>query len=371
MITVRKVETKKDWKDFIDLPFKLYKNDKNWVPPLKKDMLFKLDTERHPFWEHAIREVFLAEKDGQIVGRIGAVIDFNYNELWDEHMGAFGFFECINDEKVSHALFDAAYNWLKKHKAEKMRGPLSPSQNDECAFLLEGYDSPPVMMMPYNPPYYLTLTEKYGMKKGKDLYAFFKSHTTPPSPQIQTAVDRLKRNPSISTRHVNLKQMKEEAHIIKELYNESWQKNWGFSPMTDKEFDLMVEELAKIADDHLVWFAYYKDDPAGVSITLPDYNPVFKKLKGTLGPISIIKFLYYRRKIVGTRAIVFGFRQKYRRFGLPALLYHETEQAGLKRGYEWCELSWNLEDNDLINQFDEKVGGKIYKKYRIYEMPIS
>ena len=164
MITVKKVATKKDWKDFIDLPFRLYKDDKNWVPPLKKDMFFKLNTEKHPFWEHAIREVFLAKKDGEVVGRIGAVIDYNYNELWDEHMGAFGFFESIDDFDVAKALFDAAYTWLKEHGAEYMRGPLSPSQNDECAFLLEGYDSPPVMMMPYNPPYYLTLSEKYGLK---------------------------------------------------------------------------------------------------------------------------------------------------------------------------------------------------------------
>ncbi len=371
MITTKKIETKKDWKKFIDLPFRLYKEDKNWVPPLKKEVFFKLNTKKHPFWEHAIREIFLAEKDGVVVGRIAAIIDDNYNELWDEHMGAFGFFESIDDFEVAKALFDVAYTWLKEHGADKMRGPLSPSQNDECAFLLEGYDSPPVMMMSYNPPYYLTLTEKYGMKKGKDLYAFYKSHKTAPSPQIQIAVDRLKKNPNISTRHFDMKRVKEEAHLIKELYNESWQKNWGFSPMTDKEFDLMVDELKKVADPHLIWFAFYKDDPAGVAITLPDYNHVFQKLNGKLGLIGIIKFLRYKRKIVGTRAIVFGFKQKYRRFGLPALLYHETMQAGLKRGYTWCEMSWNLEDNDLINQFDEKVGGKLYKKYRIYEMPIS
>ncbi len=126
----------------------------------KKKYFFKLNTEKHPFWEHAIREIFLAEKNGSVVGRIAAIIDDNYNELWDEHMGTFGFFELIDDLEVAKALFDAAYTWLKEHGADKMRGTLSPSQNDECAFLLEGYDSPPVMMMSYNPPYYLTLTEK-------------------------------------------------------------------------------------------------------------------------------------------------------------------------------------------------------------------
>lgn len=371
MISIKKVRSKKDWKQFIDLPFRLYKDDANWIPPLKNDVFFKLNTEKHPFWEHSIREVFVAEKDGEVMGRIAAVIDDNYNKLWKEKMGAFGFFECTNDYVVANVLFDAAYYWLKEHGANKMRGPLSPSQNEECGLLFKGFDSPPVMMMPYNPPYYLELVEQYGLKKAKDLFAFFKRSTDPPSPQISRAVERLKKHPDISTRHVDIKKLDSEAHLIKELYNESWQMNWGFSPMTDKEFDLMVEELARIADPHLIWFAYYKDDPAGVSITLPDFNPILKKLNGKLGPIGLIRFVLGKRKLVGTRAIVFGFRQKYRRFGLPALLYHETEQAGLKRGYEWCELSWNLEDNDLINQFDEKVGGKLYKKYRIYEILIS
>lgn len=371
MLERREVRTKKDWKNFVNLPFKIYKNNKFWVPPLQKDILFKLDEKSHPFWEHAKREVFLAEKDNQIVGRIVATIDDNYNQLWNEKMGAFGFFEVINDYEVGSALFDAANLWLKENGAETMRGPLSPSMNDECAFLLDGFDSPPVLMMPYNPPYYLEFAERYGFKKVKDLLAFFKSNNDKPSPQIETAVQRLLKNPNISTRHLNMKNLDKDVELIKELYNASWEKNWGFSPMTVKEFNLMAKELKKIADPKLIWFVFYKDKPAGVSITLPDYNPIFKKLNGKIGLTGMFKFLYYRKKITGTRALVFGFKKEYRRLGLPALLYYKTEQAGIEHGYKWCELSWNLEDNDLINQFDEKVGGRLYKKYRIYEKEIS
>lgn len=371
MTKIRRVESKRDWKRFIELPFELYKDNQYWVPPLKREVYFKLDTKKHPFWEHARREVFIAEKDGETVGRIAAIVDFNYNKLWQENMGAFGFFESVNDDELAASLLDAAYVWLKEQGAEFIRGPLSPSMNDECGFLIEGYDSPPVLMMPYNPVCYPELIENYGFKKAKDLLAFYKNHDDSPSPQIMSTVERLLKNPNITLRTLDMKNLDRDIKIIKELYNASWQQNWGFSPMTEKEFSLMVTELKKVVNPQLVWFAFYKGDPAGISITLPDYNFIFKKLNGRLGLAGLLKFLYYRQKIPGTRALVFGFKKEYRRLGLPALLYYKTEQAGLRHGYKWCELSWNLEDNDLINQFDTKVGGRVYKRYRIYEKPIK
>jgi GNAT superfamily N-acetyltransferase len=371
VIKVRQVESKQDRKKFVELPFKLYKDNQYWVPPLKSDIYFKLDTKKHPFWEHAIRELFIAEEDGKVVGRIAAIVDFNYNELWQENMGAFGFFESVIDDEVAVDLLDAAIMWLKEQGAEFVRGPLSPSMNDECGFLIEGYNSPPVFMMPYNLQYYPELVERYGFRKAKDLLAFYKSHEDPPSPQVMSVVEHLLQNPNITLRTLDMKHLDRDIKIIKELYNASWEDNWGFSPMTEKEFNLMVRELKKIVDPQLVWFAYYKGQPAGISITLPDYNFIFKKLNGRLGPIGILKFLYYSKRIPGTRALIFGFKKEYRRLGLPSLLYYKTEQAALKHGYKWCELSWNLEDNDLINQFDTKVGGRVYKRYRIYEKPIK
>lgn len=362
------------WKlEFIEFPWFIYRKyrfDKNWIPPPKRDMKFKLDTEKHPFWKHADKELFLAYDGIQLVGRIGAIIDHNYNELWDEKMGAFGFFECVEDREVANALFDAATKWLEDKGMTFVRGPLSPSMNDECAFLVEGFDSPPVVMMPYNPPYYSELAESAGFAKAKDLLAFYKDAETGIPERLQKLAEELKNKPKVLIRKVNFKDMHNEMVIIKDLYNTSWEKNWGFSPMTDEEMDLMGKELKPIAVPELALLVFINGEPAGIGITVPDYNQVLKHLDGKLGPIQIAKALWYRRKITGVRAMVFGFKPQFRRTGLPILLYQETEQATRKLGYKWCELSWNLEDNDLINKFDSEIGGKIYKRYRIYEREI-
>ncbi|MCK5834075.1 hypothetical protein KAH81_10460 [bacterium] len=367
------VDKKGELKDFIKFPWFIYRKywpDYNWVPPLKKDMKFKLDTEKHPFWKHAERELFLAYDGLRLVGRIGAIIDHNYNELWDEKMGAFGFFECINDQEVANALFDAAANWLKDKGMTFIRGPLSPSMNDECAFLVEGFDKPPTVMMPYNPKYYPELAEGAGFAKAKDLLAFYKNAETGIPERLQKLAEALKNKPNVKIRKINFKDMHNEMVIIKDLYNKSWEKNWGFSPMTDEEMDLMGKELKPIAVPELALLVFVNGKPAGIGVTIPNYNQVLKHLDGKLGPIQIAKALWYRRKINGVRAMVFGFKPQFRRTGLPILLYLETEQAGRRLGYKWCELSWNLEDNDPINKFDSEIGGEVYKRYRIYEREI-
>ena len=369
-VTITPVDEKRKLKDFIKFPWFIYREywfDKNWVPLLKRDMKFKLDTEKHPFWKHAERELFLAYDGNQIVGRIGAIIDHNYNKLWDEKMGAFGFFECINNQEVANALFDAAAKWLKNKGMKFIRGPLSPSMNDECAFLVEGFNSPPVIMMPYNPRYYPKLAEGAGFAKAKDLLAFYKDAQTGIPERLQKLAEALKNKPNVKIRKVNFKNIRNEMVIIKDLYNKSWEKNWGFSPMTDEEMDLMGKELKPIAVSELALLVFVNDEPAGIGITIPDYNQALAHLDGKLGPTQIAKALWYRRKITGVRAMVFGFKPQFRRTGLPILLYWETEQAAQKLGYKWCELSWNLEDNYLINRFDSEIGGEVYKRYRIYE----
>jgi len=369
-ITTVSVDENWKLKKFIDFPWFIYRKysfHKNWIPPLKKDMKFKLDTKRHPFWQHAEQKLFLAYKDNMLVGRIGAIIDHNYNELWDEKMGAFGFFECIDDQKVANALLDAAAKWLKEKGMKSIRGPLSPSMNDECAFLVDGFDSPPVIMMPYNPQYYPELVEQAGFAKAKDLLAFYKDAETGIPERLQKLAEALKNKPNVKIRKVNFKNLDSEMAIIKDLYNQSWEKNWGFSPMTDAEMDLLGEELKPIAVQELALLVFVDGEPAGIGITIPDYNQVLKHLDGKLGPIQIAKALRLRKEIDGVRAMVFGFKPRFRRTGLPILLYWETEQAARKLGYKWCELSWNLEDNDLINKFDSEIGGKVYKRYRIYE----
>jgi hypothetical protein len=205
------------------------------------------------------------------------------------------------------------------------------------------------------------------MAKARDLLAFIRYSSQPMPERLVSLAVKLKENPRITVRPLNMRDLPNEMVIIKDLYNASWQKNWGFAPMTGKEMDLLATNLKNFAEPGMVLFAFYDGKPAGLSITLPDMNQVLPHLNGRLGPIEMLKFLYYRRRITGARALVFGFKQEYRKLGLPVLLFYETELFGRKRGYEWCELSWNLEDNRMINDFDHELGAEVYKRYRVME----
>lgn len=366
VLTIERVQNDNDLNEFIRLPWQIYKDYPHWVPPLMRDVKFKLNQSKHPFFEHAKIELFIARRRTAIVGRIAAIVDDRYNEFHKECTGFFGMFECVKDYEAAKALFSSAETWCKNQGMNRMRGPMNLSMNDECGFLLEGFDIDPVIMMPYNPKYYLKFCEQYGFVKAKDLYAYLKNDIGVVD-RIAKLVERVKSKENVVIRPVNLKDFNREVAIIKDIYNAAWELNWGFVPMTDKEMDLMAKELKPICEPELVLFAEVSGEPVGVSITLPDMNQVLKKLNGKLGPIGILKFLYYKKKITGARAIVFGIKKEYRLTGISSVLYYETVKRGARLGYTWCEMSWNLEDNDLINRFDEAVGGKLYKKYRIYE----
>jgi len=370
-ITLTTVKDKNDWQDFGKLPWQIYQGNPNWVPPLLSEVKETLDTTQNPFWEHARRELFLARKDGKPAGRIAAIVDDNHNRFHQEETGFFGFFECIEDFDVAKMLWDEAKNWLKAQGMKKMRGPVNPSMNDECAFLLEGFDKPPTIMMPYTQRYYLDLAERYGFKKAKDLYALLKKAEDGIPERIERMVTAIKKKTRVTIRPFNMKNFEQDIKHLKEIYNSAWEKNWGFVPMTDKEMDLTAKKLKQLADPDLVLFAEIDGKPAGVTVTIPDYNQVLKQLNGRLGPVEILKFLYYRRKITGVRSLIGGVKKEFRNTGIIAVLYYQTEKNAAGKGYQWSELGWNLEDNDLINQFDIAIGGKIYKKYRIYEMPIN
>ena len=367
---IRVVQSRRDLKRFIRFPWRVYRDDPNWVPPLVRDVQFKLDRARHPFFEHARMELYLAIRDSEVVGRIAAIVDDRHNEFHHEHTGFFGMFECVEDFGVAQSLFAAAERWCRGQGMHRLRGPVNLSMNDECGFLLEGFDSPPVIMMPYTRRYYLDFAERYGFVKAKDLYAYLKAEVGVEA-RIAKLVERIKRKENLVVRPINMKRLKDEVEIIKQLYNEAWELNWGFVPMTAHEMDLMAKELKPLVEPELVLFAEVDGQPVGVSITVPDVNYVLRRLNGRLGLIGMLKFLYFKRKITGLRGMVFGLKKEYRRTGISAAMYYETEQRGARLGYRWCEMSWNLEDNDLINRFDEAIGGKLYKKYRIYEKEIA
>ncbi|PIV52607.1 MAG: hypothetical protein COY53_01555 [Elusimicrobia bacterium CG_4_10_14_0_8_um_filter_37_32] len=369
-IRIECVKTKKDWRDFLKLQFRIYEGNPYWVPPLLSEVKETLDSEKNPFWKHARKEIFLAKQNDRFVGRIVAVVDENHNNFHQERTGFFGFFECIKDFEVAQSLWDEAKRWLKINNMDIMRGPVNPSMNDECAFLLEGFDKPPTVMMPYTQPYYLNFAEQYGFKKAKDLYALLKKAEDGIPERIERMVEVVKKKTGVKICPFNMKNFERDVQFLKNIYNSAWEKNWGFVPMTDAEMDLSAKKLKQFADPELILFAEIDNKPVGVSVTIPDINQVLKMLNGRLGPIEVLKFLYYKRKIDGVRSLIGGVKKEYRNTGIIAVLYYETEKAVVRLGYKWCELGWNLEDNDLINQFDMAIGGKIYKKYRIYEMKI-
>ncbi|HDJ22883.1 MAG TPA: hypothetical protein ENF17_03210 [Candidatus Aminicenantes bacterium] len=367
---IRKVSSRRDQKEFILFPWKVYQNDPYWVPPLIIDMKEKLNKKKHPFFEHADLELFLAVKDGEVQGRIAAILDERHNEFRHEKVVFFGLYESFNDPEVAQQLLSTVANWGKAKGMNILRGPMNLSMNDECAFLLEGFDSSPVIMMTYNPPYYNDLMTQCGLVKAKDLYAFYMTKDHQEKEKVRLIVEKARRDLSVTLRTVNMKDIVNEARKIAFIYNEAWKGNWGFVPWTEHEMIHMANKLKQFADPDLVIFAENKGQTVGFAFGLPNYNEILKKLNGRLTPWGILYFLLNRKKIKGMRAVVFGVLKKYRMTGLSYLLYNQLEKNALRKGYEWCETSWQLEDNQAINKFTESLGGRIYKKYRIYEKEI-
>jgi GNAT superfamily N-acetyltransferase len=370
-IEIRKVETKKDLKSFIRFPWAVYQGDPHWVPPLIMEMKDRLNRRKHPFFEHAEADYYLALRDGRPVGRIAAILDRNHNEAHQEKTAFFGLYESFNDPDVARALIDTAAAWGAARGMDRLRGPVNLSMNDECAFLLEGFDAPPVVMMTYNPRYYLGLMDTCGLEKAKDLYAFLKGRERKLSPKAEEFLERLRRSNQFSFRTLTKARLQQDALNIAAIYNAGWQKNWGFVPWTDSEMKHMAKNLAQFADLDLVFFAEHKGRTVGFAAALPDFNQVFRKMNGRLFPFGILKFLAGRRKINGVRAIVFGVVPEFMHTGLAYLLYDEFEKAIIAKGHEWCELSWQLEDNQAINHFAASIGAVLYRKYRIYEKRIT
>lgn len=369
-IQIQAVETKKDLIDFIKFPQAVYKDNPYWVAPLVTERKLLL-TDKNPFWKHSDKILFLAKRGNRVVGRIEAAVDYNYIKFQREECGFFGFFECLPDYKIAQRLLDTVRGWLKAKGMRVIRGPFNPSTNDECGFLLEGFDSSPFIMMTYTHKYYLEFVERYGLIKAKDLFAYIMPVSGEASQKlVRVAELTRKKFPEIMIRPLDLSNYYKDVEKVKVVYNASWSKNWGFVPWTGEEFDILAKQLKPLAEPEIVCFAQIDGKPVGFLIALPDYNQVLKKLNGRMGPVEIIKFLWYRKKITNLRLMAMGVFPEYRKRGIDALLYLEALKAAQKKGYKECELSWILEDNVLIQRAAEMMGGRIYKKYRIYEMKI-
>ncbi len=373
MIEVKPVKTKRELMKFIKLEWKIYKGDKNWVPPLIMDMKSKFNPKKNPLFHHADIQPFIAYRNGEPVGRIVGIIHHIHNEFHKEKTGFFGFFETINDYEVAKELFDTVKEWVKEKGMNTLRGPTSFSSNDMWGLLIDDHKSPPVLMMPYNPVYYKDLIERYGFKKAKDLYAYYLSaQEAEIPPRVERMVKLLEQRGNVKLRNVDLKKnFKKELKILREIYNDAWEYNWGFIPLTEEEFEHIGKDLKQIAMPELIFIAEVNGEPAGWSMTLPDINQALIKINGRLFPFGLFKLLYYAKKINQGRLLTLGVKKKFRKKGIEALFYYYSMKKGKELGWKGAELSWVLEDNELIKHGIELMGGKHYKTYRIYEIPVS
>lgn len=328
------------------------------------------------FFQHADVQLFLARRGERVVGRISAHIDHEHNRYHHERTGFFGFFESEEDPEVAEALLSTAEGWLRERGMDVVRGPMNFSTNGEVGFLLEGFDSPPAIMMPYTHRYYLELVERCGYTKAKDLYAWYWRMQPVPAGAPARMVEELQGRPEVRVRWAEKRRFRQEVRTILDLYNDAWSRNWGFVPATEAEAEQMARELKLIVDPYLVPFVEIDGVPAGVALAVPNLNEAIHDLNGRLFPLGWLKLLWRLkvRRLKSGRLMLLGVKKEYRtrRYaGLAYLLCDAIYRGAIAHGYEWGEFSWTLEDNGLINSLITKIGARLYKKYRIYEKRLA
>lgn len=360
----------KDLDRFLRLSYAIYANDPLWVAPLLGD-LKKTFADANPLFEHAEMQLWIAERGGRDVGRIAGLIDRNFNEFHDDRTASFGYFECINDRAVSQALLTTAQDWARAQGMQRILGPLNPTTNDESGLLIHGFDSSPVFMMMYNPPYYADLVTAAGFAKAKDLYAYNFDLTNAPKDRFERIAAKFKeRHPNLHINAVSRRNLEPALAQVKEVYNEAWKKNWGFVPMTDAEINFMADRLKPLLTEGLAYVATNAHEPVGFLLAMPDFNQAFKSLKGRLLTPRFLRFLPY---LLGwkvpdaCRVVTLGVKASYRGRGIETAMLAEGLKTGFKLGFKSVEASWILEDNTAVQRIIKLFGGEPYKTYRIYE----
>jgi len=375
-VEIKQHQPGEDLKDFIQVAFEVYRDDPAWVPPLHMEISDRLSPKKNPFFEHAEVALFTAWKDGKAVGRISAQIDHEHLRIHQDNAGFFGFFDTLDDQEVASALVAAAEEWLVGRGMTVMRGPFSLSINEETGMLVEGFDSPPTIMMSHHHSYQEALAEGAGLLKVKDCYGWKYDVVAAPA-RAQKAWEAINSLPEVRFRSVSPRSLKKEVRDILDVFNDAWQHNWGFVPATDAEAKKMAADLQLILDKELSFFAEIDGQPVAICVCLPNLNEVIRDFEGKLNPVTVAK-LIWRLKIRGpksARLMLLGIRTdlrgKKRYAPLATAVIAELVRRGLKEGYEWAELGWTLEDNRLINAAIRSMGAKIYKRYRLFEKPIG
>lgn len=370
MITIQKADNPKLLREFIMLPHRLYQHDPYYVPELISSVKTLLDKKKHPFHKHSKVDYFLAYKEYKTVGRIAVIRNNNHNNYNQCCDAFFGFFDTENDLNIAQGLINKAEEWAKQEGLTCLIGPVNFSTNESCGLLVEGYDRPPSIMMPYNDKYYEQLLTSCGFIKKTDLYAYLaeSENISEKSLSLSSLIEQRLKQKGITIRPINHKKFNNEILQIKEIYNKAWNRNFGFVPMTDEEFQHMAADLKMIYDPDLCFIAEHEGKMIGFALALPDFNLALQKLRnGQLFPFGIFKLLYYKQKINFLRVLTLGVIEGYRKLGVETCFYARIITEGRKKGYHKAEASWVLEGNILMNQALQKLNCKIYKKYRIYE----
>ncbi len=384
MIKIVAADSKADKHRFIHLPFKIYKDNPYWVSPLLMDMrqMFGVNTfldgllgakGQHPFYDYGKIQLFLAYKNEELVGRIAAISNDRYNEVHPNEggVGFFGFFECVNDQEVANALFDTARTWLKNLGLTKMQGPANPSSSYEFGLLTDGFDDAPRVDMPYHHEYYQYLISNYGMPVAQELLAYkMDAQTIFNNEKLKRAAGLVKQRYKVEVKPINMKDLKNEVLKIKEVYNKAWEPLWGIVPLTDKEIEVYAEKFKLIAIPELIPFIYVDGQLAGMAVAVLDFNYILKSFKGRLLPFNIIKLFTQKKKVKWMRVILLGLYPEFQGKGIDSVVYAHLIEAGLKNGFEKCEGSYILKDNEMMNRGMKVVSAEVYKEYKVYEMEI-
>lgn len=367
---VRPVKSRRERRAFIRLPWRLYRDSPCWVPPLLVSEKGRFNPRKNPYFDHADVELFVAWRGGEPVGRIAAHVNHAHNEYWNDTVGFFGFFECIDDASVGEALFATAAEWLRVRRRTAMRGPMNFSTNEELGFLVEGHNALPAIMMPYTHAYYLDLAERSGLRKAMDLFAWHIDTGIVDLSRYEPLAAKIQQRVGFTIRDLDMTDFWADVERIKRVYNDAWSRNWGFVPMTDREFDHFAREVKPIVRPACVQIAEKDGDPIAFCLSLPDINKILARMNGRLFPTGLFKLVFGLKKLTALRTITLGTRQAYQKRGIESVFLVEIVRRTVAAGFRVSEMSWMLEDNRLINKPLEQMGARLSKRYRIVEMPL-